>query len=205
MAGHGLLLASLLILSCFAETSFGTVYFSSLQRTLIVTASPKQGQVLKAGEDKITVNWALNTTFPAGTDSAYKTIKVKLCYAPASQVERGWRKTVDDLSKDKTCQFNIVARPYSASNKSFEWTVERDLPLGTYFVRAYAYNSEDAAVAFGQTTDPHKTTNLFNIEAISGRHLSLDVTSICFSAFSVLSLFGFFWYEKREAKSSQQK
>lgn len=161
--------------------------------------------VLRAGEDKITVNWGLNKTFPAGVDSAYKTIKVKLCYAPISQVDRPWRKTVDMLSKDKTCQFKIVARPYSASNQSFEWTVRRDIPLGTYFVRAYAYNSEEVEVAFGQTTDAHKTTNLFDVLAITGRHASLDIASVCFSAFSVVSLAGFFIAEKRRAKSSQQK
>lgn len=160
---------------------------------------------MKAGEDKITVNWALNKTFAAGTDSAYKTIKVKLCYAPVSQEQRAWRKTKDELSKDKTCQFKIVARPYSASNQSFEWTVERDVPLGTYFIRAYAYNAEDTEVAFGQTTDGQKKSNLFGIQAISGRHASLDIISICFSAFSVVSLVGFFIAEKRRAKSSQQK
>ncbi|KAM6570130.1 hypothetical protein CsatB_018115 [Cannabis sativa] len=204
MAGlSGILLASLLILSCFAETSFGVVHFSSLKQTLTVTASPKPGQVLKAGDDKITVTWGLNNSFPAGTDSAYKTIKLRLCYAPVSQVERAWRKTEDELSKDKTCQFNIVTKPYSASKQSFEWVVERDVPLGTYFVRAYAYNAANAEVAFGQTTDAGKTTNLFDIIAITGRHASLDIASVCFSAFSVVALIGFFWAEKRKGKSSK--
>ncbi|XP_024025599.1 high-affinity nitrate transporter 3.2 [Morus notabilis] len=210
MAKRGLvypasLLLLLLLLSCFAEISFGKVLFSSLKRTLVVTASPKEGQVLKAGEDKITVNWGLNKTFPAGTDSAYKTIKVKLCYAPISQEDRAWRKTKEDLSKDKTCQFKIVSRAYTASDQSFEWTVERYVPLATYFVRAYAYDANDDPVAYGQSTDGKKTTNLFDIKAITGRHASLDIASICFSAFSVVSLFGFFYAEKRRAKSSQQK
>ncbi|XP_062116126.1 high-affinity nitrate transporter 3.1 [Humulus lupulus] len=204
MAGRGgILLASLLILSCFADTSFGIVHFSSLKRTLVVTASPKTGQVLKAGDDKFTVTWGLNKTFPAGTDSAYKTIKLKLCYSPISQVERPWRKTEDELSRDKTCQFNIVTKPYSAANQSYEWIVEREVTLGTYFVRAYAYDSADAEVAFGQTTDAAKKTNLFDIIAISGRHTSLDIASICFSAFSILALIGFFWAEKRKGKSSK--
>jgi len=116
----------------------------------------KKFAVLVAGEDKITVTWGVNQTLAAGTDSAYKTIKVKLCYAPISQVDRAWRKTVDNMAKDKTCQFQIVAKPYDASNKtvqSFELTVERDVPSATYFVRAYAYNSEDVLVAYGQTQD----------------------------------------------------
>ncbi|KAJ4712434.1 High-affinity nitrate transporter [Melia azedarach] len=40
---------------------------------------------------------------------------------------------------------------------------------------------------------------------ITGRHVSLDITSVCFSAFSVVSLFGFFFLEKRKAKRSQEK
>ncbi|KAD4889039.1 hypothetical protein E3N88_21112 [Mikania micrantha] len=199
----GFLVVSLL-LSCFVSTSHG-VYFSSLKGTLIVTASPSAGQVLKAGEDKITVTWRFNNTLPAGTDSTYKTINVKLCYAPISQKDRSWRKTVDLLKKDKTCPHKIVARPYAASNNSFTWTVERDVPSAIYFVRAYAIDAQGVQAAYGQTTDAHKATNLFEIQAITGRHVSLDIASICFSAFSIVSLAGFFYMEKRKAKSSQQK
>lgn len=207
MAASVLVVASLLI--CFLVGScHGKVHFSSLKRTLDVTASPKQGQVLVAGVDKITVTWALNKTYPAGTDSAYKTIKVKLCYAPISQRDRAWRKTEDDLKRDKTCQHKIVAKPYDASNKTvqrFEWLIERDVPKATYFVRAYAFDSNDVQVGYGQTTDAKKSTNLFEINAITGRHVSLDICSICFSAFSVVSLFVFFYIEKRKGKAASQK
>ncbi|XVF08823.1 hypothetical protein REPUB_Repub07fG0036700 [Reevesia pubescens] len=203
MAARGLVLASILIFSCFAETSFGMISFSSLQRTLVVTASHRQG-LLKAGEDKITVTWGLNQSFPAGTDSAYKTIKVQLCYAPISQVDRAWRKTEDHLFKDKTCQFKIVKGPYSNGNQTIEWTIERDVPTATYFVRGYALDDKDQEIAYGQNTDAHKTTNLFEIQSISGRHVSLDIASICFSAFSIVSLMGFFFAEKRKGRKSQQ-
>ncbi|KAH6819490.1 nitrate transmembrane transporter [Perilla frutescens var. frutescens] len=198
MAIQGFLVASILI-SCFAATCYG-VTFSSLQNTLVVTASPHSDQELKAGEDKITVRWSLNTTFPSGIDSTYKMVKVKLCYAPISQKDRGWRKTVDNLKKDKTCQHKIVAKPYTASNNTFTYTVLRDVPTATYFVRAYVVNAADEEVAFGQSTDSHKATNLFKVQAISGRHVSLDIASVCFSAFSIVSLFGFFYMEKRKAK-----
>ncbi|KZV39764.1 hypothetical protein F511_08226 [Dorcoceras hygrometricum] len=160
--------------------------------------------VLKAGQDSI-VKWSLNTTVAPGTDSAYKMMVVKLCYAPVSQKDRGWRKTVDDLKKDKTCQHDIVTSQYSPSSNTYTWTVARDVPTATYFVRSYAENAELVKVAFGQTTDSNKTTNLFQVQAISGRHVSLDISAICFSAFSILSLFGFFFMEKRKAKASQQK
>ncbi|XP_052627341.1 high-affinity nitrate transporter 3.1 [Lactuca sativa] len=199
----GFLVVSLL-LSCFATTCYG-VTFSSLQRTLEVTASPTQDQVLKAGDANITVTWGLNRTIQAGTDSAYKTVKVKLCYAPISQKDRSWRKTVDEMKKDKTCLVKIVAKPYTASNNSFTWTVERDIPTGTYFVRAYAFNAHDEEVAFGQTTNDKKETNLFKIQAITGRHASLDIASVCFSAFSIVALAGFFYMEKSKGKASQQK
>ncbi|KAI3499489.1 hypothetical protein L1887_35290 [Cichorium endivia] len=192
-----------LLLSCFATTAYG-VTFSSLQKTLVVTASPTKGEVLKSGDKQITVTWGFNRTFPSGTDSAYKTVKVKLCYAPISQKDRSWRKTVDEMKKDKTCQHKIVAKPYSASNNSVTWTIERDIPSGTYFVRAYAFNAQDEEVGFGQTTSHQKDTNLFVIQAITGRHMSLDITSICFSAFSVVALAGFFYMEKSKGKASQQ-
>ncbi|XP_071731715.1 high-affinity nitrate transporter 3.1-like [Rutidosis leptorrhynchoides] len=199
----GFLFVSLL-LSCFVATSYG-VTFSSLNHTLIVTASPKTGQVLKAGEDNITVTWSFNQTFPVGTDSTYKTVKVKLCYAPISQKDRKWRKTNDLLKKDKTCLQKIVAKPYTASNNSFTWTVAKDVPTGTYFVRAYTFNAQDVEVAYGQTTDAKKTTDLFDVQAITGRSTSLDIASVCFSAFSVVALAGFFYMEKSKAKSSVKK
>ncbi|XP_073280644.1 high-affinity nitrate transporter 3.1-like [Primulina huaijiensis] len=199
------LLASILF-SCWVATCY-SVTFSSLQnqKTLVVTTSPQTGQVLKAGQDSITVTWSLNTTVPSGTDSDYKTVVVMICYAPVSQKDRGWRKTVDDLKKDKTCLRDIVSQPYKPSGNTFTWKVARDVPTATYFVRAYAENSAKVKVAFGQSTDSNKTTNLFQIQAISGRNVSLDISSICFSVFSILSLFGFFFMEKRKSKASQQK
>ncbi|CAN6713775.1 unnamed protein product [Malus baccata var. baccata] len=204
MASHGILLASLLVLSCFSQTSYGIVLFSSLKDSLLVTASHTENQVLKAGIDKLTVSWGLNQSYEAGTDSTFKTIKVNLCFAQVSQVDRGWRKTVDNLAKDKTCLVKIVERPYTSnkSNDSFDWIIERDVPGATYFVRAYAFNAAGQQVAYGQTTDAKKTANLFVVEGITGRHLSLDITSVAFSAFSVLSLACFFIAEKRRAKSS---
>ncbi|XP_021897995.1 high-affinity nitrate transporter 3.2-like [Carica papaya] len=203
MAPRGIFLASLL-LSCLVQASYGNTLFSSLKKTLQVNASPKNGDVLKVGE-KMTVTWGLNQSAPAGVDSTYKKVEVKLCYAPISQVDRPWRKTEEELSKDRTCQFKIVERPYIKKLQTFEWTIERDVPFATFFVRAYALDAAGQEVAFGQTTDDHKTTNLFQIHSITGRHVSLDIASVCFSVFSVVSLFVFFYLEKRKGKASRQK
>ncbi|KAJ0048996.1 hypothetical protein Pint_15557 [Pistacia integerrima] len=203
MATRGILLASL-VLSCLIQACYGAVLFSSLKKTLQVTTSTKQG-VLQSGEDKVTVTWGLNQSLPAGTDSDYKTIEVTLCYAPISQKDRAWRKTEDHLNKDKTCQFKMVERPYNKSLQALDWIIERDVPTATYFVRAYAFNADGHEVAYGQSTNDQKTTNLFEVQAISGRHVSLDIASVCFSAFSVVSLAFFFFIEKRKGKTTQQK
>lgn len=204
MAARGLLLASI-YLSILVHQCYGVTLFSSLQKTLQVTTTTKRGQVLKAGEDKVTITWGLNQSLAAGTDSAYKTVKVKLCFAPVSQKDRAWRKTEDHLNKDKTCSFKIVEKPYNKSLQTLDWIIERDVPTATYFVRAYALNADNQEVAYGQSTNDQKTTNLFDVQSITGRHASLDIASVCFSVFSVVSLFGFFFHEKRKARMSQQK
>ncbi|KAL5981924.1 hypothetical protein ACLOJK_015991 [Asimina triloba] len=123
-------------------------------------ASFRQGSVavLKAGEDIITVKWGLNGTMQRGVDSQYKKVKVELCNAPISQQNRGWRKTDYELSKDKTCQLEIIDRPYTQSNKeeSIDWMIKKDVPTATYFVRAYAVYASGKEVAYGQNTDKTK-------------------------------------------------
>ncbi|KAI3966826.1 hypothetical protein MKX01_006763 [Papaver californicum] len=63
------------------------------------------------------VKWVYNQSSPAGTDADFKKFEVKLCFAPISQKQRAWSKTEEELLKDKTCQFLIVGKPYSADNK----------------------------------------------------------------------------------------
>ena len=102
--------------------------------------------VLHAGKDKFTVTWALNNkSLLVITANSYKTVKVQLCYAPISQKERGWRKTQDDLKKDKTCQFDVVELPY-ASPGTYEYTVEEEIPSAYYFVRAYVLDASEKKV-----------------------------------------------------------
>ncbi|MCL7031404.1 hypothetical protein MKW94_010242 [Papaver nudicaule] len=160
-----------LLVLCLATSSYGEqILFSSLQKSPLVKASPNPNQV-----------------------------QVKLCFAPISQKQRAWRKTEDEISTGKTCQFTILTKPYiSSSKESFEWTVERDIPSAT-FVRVYVMNSADHEVAYGETT-----SNLFDIHGITGRHASLDIAAGIFSAVSVVSLFGFLFMEKRKSKVAEQ-
>uniref|UniRef100_A0A7N0ZUQ0 High-affinity nitrate transporter n=1 Tax=Kalanchoe fedtschenkoi TaxID=63787 RepID=A0A7N0ZUQ0_KALFE len=199
-AGFGRLLLASALLFCFVGNCHGEVFFANLTRTLEVTATFQNGTNLQAGESTITVTWGLNATFPSGTDSLYESVKVRLCYAPVSQVYRAWRATKEPLSKDKTCQFKIAASKYAKGTTTVQWLVQKTTPTAYYFVRVYALDKAGHEVAYGQTTDAHKKENIFFIEAISGRHTSLDIASVCFSAFSVVSLAGFFYMEKRKAK-----
>ncbi|GMH31430.1 hypothetical protein Nepgr_033273 [Nepenthes gracilis] len=79
------------------------------------------------------------------------------------------------------------------------------MPTAAYFIRAYAYGSVNKEVAFGQTMGAAKSTNLFKIQGIWDRHMSLDLTAAVFSALSVVSLFGFFSLEKRKAKRERRR
>ncbi|KAG2312020.1 hypothetical protein Bca52824_023577 [Brassica carinata] len=206
MSIYKIILASFLI--CLViQLSHGATkerLFSDLEKgALEVTAKPSRQGVLDAGIDKLSITWKLSST--AKKQANFTTIKVKLCYAPVSQVDRPWRKTENELFKDKTCPHKIITRAYNKSSQSFKYTLERDIPTGTYFVRAYAVDAKDHEVAFGQSTNEAKTTNVFSVQAISGRHKSLDIASICFSVFSVLALLVFFVNEKRKAKLEQSK
>ncbi|KAF3624488.1 High-affinity nitrate transporter 3.1 [Capsicum annuum] len=202
MASTPAIFLATLVICCSLSSSHAEILFSSLKKSLEVTVKHRAG-VLMAGEDTLEIDWFLNKTFPAGTDSAYKTIKLKLCYAPISQKDRAWRKTEDHIKKDKTCQFQVDSTPYKSSNNKFNWTIERDVPTGTFFVRAYILNGDGHEIGYGQNTDDKKVNNLFDIQAISGRHATLDICSVVFSAFAVVSLFGFFYMEKRNAKASK--
>ncbi|EOA17431.1 hypothetical protein CARUB_v10005735mg [Capsella rubella] len=208
MAIQTLLFASLLIVSFIDSNLGGTKdrLLSELQNSLDVTAKPAQdGVVLEAGKDMVTITWKLKSSAKVDADAAFKTIQVKLCYAPISQVDRPWRKTYNELRRDKTCPHEIVSKLYDRTPQSLDWTVQLDIPTGTYFVRAYGIDGDGHEVAYGQSSDEGRTTNLFSVQAISGGHVSLDIASIFFSVFSVVSLLVFFVREKRKAKLGQRK
>lgn len=184
------------------------VQFSSLPRTLAVTVTiksftPRTPNVALAGRDQLVVSWWVNES-SSSMNSQYKNVEVKLCFAPVSQVDRTWRKSNNDLKKDKTCQFDIVEQPYNSNikNNTTTWIVERDVPKATYFVRAYALNASGSEVAYGQSSNKNKTSNLFMVQPISGRHASLDIAAVVCSSFSIVSLLGFFVVEKLSAKKA---
>ncbi|CAH2078047.1 unnamed protein product [Thlaspi arvense] len=208
MAIHTFLFASLLIFSSM-ESSSGAMedrLFTDLQNSLEVTAKPiRDDLVLEAGKGMVRITWKLKSSAKVDADAAFKSVEVKLCYAPISQVDRPWRSTHNELFKDKSCPHKIVSKPHDKTPQSLDWTIERDIPIGTYFVRAYAVDANGHEVAYGQSSSVEKTTNLFSVQAISGRHASLDIASVCFSVFSVVALSVFFLKEKRKVKLEQMK
>lgn len=203
----------IVVFSCLVASATAGVQFSSLPRTLAVTvtiisSAPMAPNVAMAGRDQLVVSWWVNESSSTAV-SEYKNVEVRLCFAPVSQVDRRWRKSNNDLKKDKTCQFDMSEQlPYSSNikNNTITWTVQRDVPKGTYFVRAYAFNASGSEVAYGQSTNKNKTSDLFMVEPISGRHASLDIASVVCAAFSIVSLFAFFLLEKWSSqKAAGQK
>lgn len=189
------------ILLALASMVEGGVLFSTLSKTLVVTseiqrASPSEPEgVAKAGVDHIFVQWSLNSSF-AGQDAMYSKVNIKLCFAPPSQVDRGWRKTKPDLHLDKTCSAAVVAsQKYVAVGNSTVWEVAKKVPKAIYFIRAYAVDVNGNQLGFGQTTNKNKTTNLFTVEPITGRSTPMDIASAVFSVFAVGSLFSYLGFE----------
>ncbi|KAI3759434.1 hypothetical protein L6452_07251 [Arctium lappa] len=158
----------LLLISCFATASYAhNVHLSALNQSLIVSTLPAPDKVLKTGVDQVTITWSYNQTLPTASDSNYTTVEVKLCYAPVSQSGRDDRKTDDNLDNDKTCPFDITDGPYKRSNSSFIWTIPRDIPTATYFVRVYVINAKNHEIAYGQSTNAVKASSLFQIEGVA--------------------------------------
>ncbi|KAH7428046.1 hypothetical protein KP509_10G072800 [Ceratopteris richardii] len=194
----GLLLCSVMLCGHLSQ---GLQRFSELKNSLILEYVAKNGT--KAGEGTISVTWKLDTAAVSAADAAfadYKNVHIKLCFGAVSQVDRAWRKTNDLLSKDKTCPYEMGAQPYTPEGGSITWTVTKEIPFAFYFIRAYVTNTAKEKIAYGQTSNKQRTTNLFTIEPITGRHASLDIAAAVFSAFSVISLFGFYFGEKRFIK-----
>jgi hypothetical protein len=186
------LLATVLCVASYAE---GQILFSKLPKSLIVTATMAGGgkiTEIHTGEESILVSWKVNTTAAPITTAVQ--VRTKLCFAKESQVLRGWRKTVDDLKKDKTCLYNIALGPYTAEGATVPYKLPRSIPGAKYFVRAYALDAAGHQVATGQSS-PDKVENTFTVIPITGRHSSIDIAVGVFSVFSVGSLFGFFILE----------
>ncbi|KAH7438433.1 hypothetical protein KP509_04G014600 [Ceratopteris richardii] len=198
-----LLMFVLLMLCILAE---GATLFSELSESLAVYvtgADNSSPNGTKAGTNELFVTWALNSTAQVD-DSAYRSVELKLCFGAPSQIDRRWRKTNDILSKDKSCSFDIGSpQPYQRAGNSTVWIVGNDIPFAQYFVRAYGLDSAGEKVAYGQSSNAQRTSNLFTVEPISGRRASIDIAAAVFSAFSVLSLCGFFLYEKMSAKGNK--
>ncbi|BBN09804.1 hypothetical protein MPTK1_4g22850 [Marchantia polymorpha subsp. ruderalis] len=196
-------LAGALMLCALASSVEGGVLFSTLQKTLSVEAeiqSPVAPMgIARAGDDHLVISWVLQGDAAAREDAEYEKVSLKLCYAPVSQVERGWRKKNDDLHKDKTCTKAIATQKYTSGGNSTVWRVAKDVPGAVYFVRAYVLNANGTQVAYGQTS------NEITVEPISGRHASIDVAAAIFSAFSIGSLLFFLALENVRGKRSSSK
>ncbi|MCO5550530.1 hypothetical protein L7F22_027557 [Adiantum nelumboides] len=188
------------LLSCLllcGQLAHGLTKFSELAKSLIVNYEAQNGT--KAGLGQINIKWSLDTAVLSADNANaldYKTVNVKLCFGKISQVDRAWRKTNDLLAKDKTCLHDMGKQNFTAAGNTLTYTVLKEVPFAHYFIRAYVLNSAAEKIAYGQTSP----TDLFTIEPITGRHASIDIAAGVFSAFAVLSLFGFYFAEKKISK-----
>ncbi len=70
--------------------------------------------------------------------------------------------------------------------------ISKTVPYVEYFVRAYVLNVEGNQVAYGQSTNANKTTNIFIVDPITGRHATIDIAIAFMLMFSVASLFTYY-------------
>eukprot|EP00897_Mesotaenium_endlicherianum_P006158 jgi/Mesen1/5570/ME000280S04666 len=203
------LFASILLVSTLGAE--GGVLFASLPKAIILTATINgqnvtEGSKVKVREDVINIKWRLNETF-AGQDGNFKGLFFKLCFGPSSQIDRPWRKNNADLSQSKTCKYPIKSINYTSSG-SLDYIPKDTVPGAYYFVRVFAVNVSgciapgECAVAFGQTSNSSRTSNLFHVTPYSGRHTSLIIVAIVISIVSYLSLASFFIVERMLKKQS---
>ncbi|KAL2631646.1 hypothetical protein R1flu_016332 [Riccia fluitans] len=181
------------------------VLFSNLSRTLIVKARIRSQNVsagvATVGEDTLAVEWSLDPSMPSNVDEEYADVELKLCFAPVSQIDRDWRRTFDDLDKDKTCFKEIATQRYTNAGNSVVWRVPKNIPGAYYFVRAYALSVMGVEVGYGQSTDDSRDSNLIKIIPITGTHAAMDIAGTVFSLLSVVSLFIVLARESRSAGS----
>ena len=103
---------------------------------------------------------------------------------------RGWRKSNDDLGKDKACQLEIAQpQPYVGGLGTLRYRVAHDVPTASYHVRAYTLDVSGAPVGYGQSAP----TYYFRVAGVMGVHASLRVVS----ALSIDAVSFFVVVEKR--------
>jgi hypothetical protein len=189
----------LFALVAFLGVAEGVLFSSLTKQYFVVTATRPDGSPITdvhTGRDNILVSWRVNTT--VATNVTVAKVRAKLCFAKESQVLRGWRKTNEDLSKDKTCLYEIATVPF-APNGTFNYHLPKSVPGAKYCVRVYGINAAGIQVAYGQSS-PDRVANTFTVIPITGRHTSIDVAVGVFSVFSVGSLFTFFILENMYLK-----
>jgi hypothetical protein len=158
------------------------------------TTSPLVNQTVRY-EEFIQVSW--NPLPTAKLLPEFTTAHVKLCYGPASAKNRGWRKSIDDISLDRLCKHKIIDAPWKNGTTTVIYQLEKNLPRAFYRFRIYALNAAGDPIAYGQTN----TSSLFYFDAISGRSVGLDVAIGVLSAVSGLVLVGYFIKEQSSKKA----
>lgn len=213
-----LAILSAVVLLAAAADAASTVTLSSIQPpklnvnlsfvidgVSVTPSSPCQSQapgsaclpVPHAVRDQVIVNYAVKADYPANTTD---TVQLKACYSPFSSVNRPWRAANNIIAKSKTCPF-VIASGLNPSSGNATWKIPQNVPIATYFVRAYvlAPNPADSSspnpVAFGNSV------GYFQVQPISTKEKGLLVAAgICICVGPILFVSFMLWEFKFSKK-----
>ena len=145
----------------------------------------------------------IHVTTTEATDS-FKTVTLRLCYAPESQKDRKWRKTKDNFKKNNQCKQPGLAKiktmdwPAGQKEVSYDFKPDENVAEASYFVEAYVQDADSKYVAWGSS----KASSHFYIFAWEAIDAGLQTACIILSCISWASLGGY-WAKDMIFKQSQ--
>jgi len=87
-------------------------------------------------------------------------VQVKACFSKHSTKDRKWRKTKDEIGKDKQCFKKLIEEVHypapgstTAQVESYTWTIADTIPKATYFFRVFAYDAEGNTIGYGDSNE----------------------------------------------------
>merc|ERR1712100_415851 len=82
-------------------------------------------------------------------------VQVKACFSKHSTKDRKWRKTKDEIGKDKQCFKKLIEEVHypapgstTAQVDEYTWTIADTIPKATYFFRVFAYDAEGNGIGY---------------------------------------------------------
>jgi hypothetical protein len=145
--------------------------------------------------DSVVITWSLNATAGAVVNAS-STLTIRACYAPASSVDRPWRKAQPIIGKDfdKNCNIKVAVGVDPALGK-FVFTPTDKAASALYNIEVLEMCEGGLYCAMG------KSVATYGITAVDGRPTWLLACSFAFMGVGPFTLIAFFVYEKKIKKS----